>query len=225
VENQIEERGGDSTRKLAEILVARSKSSGNWLREHEDDEFVKRSRQDGYRSRASYKLIEIQAKHQLIKKGMRVVDLGAAPGGWSQVVMAEIGNTGRLIALDLLQMDPIEGVEIIQGDFTENEVLEQLLKQLSNQKFDLVLSDMAPNLSGMREIDLPKSIYLMELALDFAGSMLNSGGSLLVKGFQGEGIDGFRATMKSMFSKVKTCKPRASRDRSREFYLLGVGLK
>jgi len=225
VENQIEERGGDSTRKLAEILVARSKSSGNWLREHEDDEFVKRSRQDGYRSRASYKLIEIQEKHQVIKKGMRVVDLGAAPGGWSQVVVQRIGQAGRLFALDLLQMDPIQGVETIQGDFTENEVLEQLLEQLSEQKLDLVLSDMAPNLSGMKEIDLPKSIYLMELALDFAASMLNPGGSFLVKGFQGEGIDGFRATMKSMFSKVKTCKPRASRDRSREFYLLGVGLK
>lgn len=205
--------------------MARSKSSVNWLREHEDDEYVKLSRKDGYRSRASYKLLEIQEKHQIIKAGMRVVDLGAAPGGWSQVAVKRVGANGRLFALDVLAMDPISQVEIIQGDFTEDSILQQLLHQLDNQKLDLVLSDMAPNLSGMKEIDQPKMMYLMELALDFAVSMLKPGGVFLVKAFQGEGIDGFREIMKATFMQVKTCKPKASRDRSREMYLLGIGLK
>lgn len=205
--------------------MARSKSSGNWLREHESDEYVRLARKDGYRSRASYKLLEIQEKHHLLKPGMRVVDLGAAPGGWSQVAAPLIEPGGRLFALDILPMDPLPHVEVIQGDFTDELVLQQLLDRLSNQKLDLVLSDMAPNLSGMKEIDQPRMVHLMELALDFAVLMLKSGGSLLVKGFQGEGIDGFREIMKSSFTQVKTCKPKASRDRSREIYLLGAGLK
>jgi 23S rRNA (uridine2552-2'-O)-methyltransferase len=205
--------------------VARSKSSGNWLREHESDEYVRLSRKDGYRSRASYKLLEIQEKHQLLKPGMRVVDLGAAPGGWSQVAAQMIDPGGLLFALDILPMDPIPQVEVIEGDFTEDAVLQQLLQVLSNQRLDLVLSDMAPNLSGMKQIDQPRMVYLMELALDFAASMLKTGGLFLVKGFQGEGIDGFREVMKSKFAQVKTCKPKASRDRSREIYLLGIGFK
>lgn len=205
--------------------MSRSKSSGNWLREHESDEYVRLSRKDGYRSRASYKLLEIQEKHHLLKPGMRVVDLGAAPGGWSQVASRIIEPGGRLFALDILPMDPIPQVEVIEGDFTSDAILQQLLDKLSNQKLDLVLSDMAPNLSGMKEIDQPRMVYLMELALDFAVLMLKTGGVLLVKGFQGEGIDGFREIMKAKFAQVKTCKPKASRDRSREIYLLGVGLK
>lgn len=205
--------------------MARSKSSGNWLREHESDEYVRLARKDGYRSRASYKLLEIQDKHLLLKPGMRVVDLGAAPGGWSQVAARVIGPGGRLFALDILPMDPIPQVEVIEGDFTDELVLQQLLDRLAGQKLDLVLSDMAPNLSGMKAVDQPRMVYLMELALDFAGLTLKSGGVLLVKGFQGEGIDGFREIMKSKFTQVKTCKPKASRDRSREIYLLGAGLK
>lgn len=205
--------------------MARSKSSGSWIKEHEDDEYVKLSRRDGFRSRASYKLIEIQERHKIIRPGMRVVDLGASPGGWSQVVTKVMKSTGQVYALDLLQMDPIAGVMAIQGDFTEDDVLQQLLDELGDQKIDLVISDMAPNLSGMKDVDQPRMLYLMELALAFSGSMLVEGGSLLVKGFQGEGIDSFRQQMKSMFITIKTCKPKASRARSREFYLLGCGRK
>lgn len=156
---------------------------------------------------------------------MRIVDLGAAPGGWSQVVIKETGSTGQVYALDLLPIEPIGGVTRLQGDFTEDEVLQRVLDELASQKIDLVLSDMAPNLSGMKQIDQPRMVYLMELALEFARSMLKPGGSLLVKGFQGEGIDDFRRAMKLTFKTVKTCKPEASRNRSAEFYLLGRGMK
>lgn len=205
--------------------MARSKSSSNWIREHEDDKYVKLARRDGYRSRASYKLMEIQERYKIIKPGMSIVDLGAAPGGWSQVVIKVMGSKGRVYALDLLPMEPIGGVTRLQGDFTEDEVLQRLLDELEDQKLDLVISDMAPNLSGMKEIDQPRMVYLMELALEFARSMLKPGGALLVKGFQGEGIDGFRQAMKLTFKTVKTCKPEASRARSAEFYLLGSGMK
>lgn len=205
--------------------MARSKSSGHWVREHEEDKYVKLARKDGYRSRASYKLIEIQERYKIIRPGMRIVDLGAAPGGWSQVAIKEMRSNGRVYGLDLLPIKPINGMTRIQGDFTENEVLQRLLDELKGQKIDLVISDMAPNLSGMKEIDQPRMVCLMELALEFAGSMLKQGGSFLVKGFQGEGIDNFRQAMKLMFATVKTCKPKASRARSREFYLLGCGMK
>ena len=205
--------------------MARSKSSSNWIKEHEDDRYVKLARKDGYRSRASYKLMEIQERHNIIRPGMRIVDLGAAPGGWSQVVINEMGSNGTVYALDILPIEPIGGVTRIQGDFTEDDVLQRVLDELKGEKVDLVISDMAPNLSGMKEIDQPRMVYLMELALDFAQSMLKPGGSVLVKGFQGEGIDGFRQAMKLTFKTVKTCKPEASRARSAEFYLLGRGMK
>ena len=205
--------------------MARSKSSGNWIKEHEDDKYVKLARKEGYRSRASYKLMEIQERHKIIRPGMRIVDLGAAPGGWSQVVIKEVGTDGQVYALDLLPIEPISGVTRLQGDFTEDDVLQRLLAELQDQVIDLVISDMAPNLSGMKEIDQPAMVYLMELALEFARSVLEPGGSLLVKGFQGEGIDSFRNAMKLTFGTLKTCKPRASRARSREFYLLGSGMK
>ena len=156
---------------------------------------------------------------------MRIVDLGAAPGGWSQVVINEMESNGKVYALDILPIEPIGGVTRIQGDFTEDDVLQRVLDELKGEKVDLVISDMAPNLSGMKEIDQPRMVYLMELALDFAQSMLKPGGSVLVKGFQGEGIDGFRQAMKLTFKTVKTCKPEASRARSAEFYLLGRGMK
>jgi 23S rRNA (uridine2552-2'-O)-methyltransferase len=205
--------------------VPRSKSSSNWIKEHEDDKFVKLARKNGFRSRASYKLMEIQEQHRIIQSGMRIVDLGAAPGGWSQVVIKEVGPNGLVYALDLLPIEPIDGVTRLQGDFTEDEVLQRLLDELHHQRIDLVISDMAPNLSGMKEVDQPGMVYLMELALEFARSVLNPGGSLLVKGFQGEGIDTFRQLMKSTFKTLKTCKPAASRARSSEFYLLGRGMK
>ena len=156
---------------------------------------------------------------------MRIVDLGAAPGGWSQVVIDEMGSNGKVYALDVLPIEPIGGVTRFQGDFTEDDVLQRVLDELKGAKVDLVISDMAPNLSGMKEIDQPRMVYLMELALDFAESILKPGGSILVKGFQGEGIDGFRQAMKLTFKTVKTCKPEASRARSAEFYLLGCGMK
>jgi len=205
--------------------VARSKSSGEWIREHEGDKYVKLAREEGYRSRASYKLLEIQNRYKLIRPGMCIVDLGAAPGGWCQVAAKELKSAGRLIALDLLPIQPIRDVTLIQGDFTDDKTLQRLMEELAGQKVDLVISDMAPNLSGMKAVDQPRMVYLMELALEFAGSMLIPGGCFLVKGFQGEGIDAFRHAMKSMFLRVRTCKPKASRARSREFYLLGSGLK
>jgi 23S rRNA (uridine2552-2'-O)-methyltransferase len=208
-----------------EYQVARSKSSSNWIKEHEDDKYVKLARKDGYRSRASYKLIEIQQRHKIIRPGMRMVDLGAAPGGWSQVAINAMRSVGKVYALDLLPIEPIGGVTCLQGDFTEDEVLQRLLDELQGQKVDLVISDMAPNLSGMKQIDQPGTVYLMELAFEFARSMLKPGGTLLVKGFQGEGIDSYRQAMKSTFRTLKTCKPAASRARSAEFYLLGCGMK
>jgi 23S rRNA (uridine2552-2'-O)-methyltransferase len=207
------------------VQMARSKSSSNWIKEHEDDKFVKLARKHGYRSRASYKLMEIQERYKIIRPGMRIVDLGAAPGGWSQVVIQQVGPNSQVYALDLLPMEPIDGVTRLQGDFTEDDVLQRLLDELQDQRIDLVISDMAPNLSGMKEIDQPGMVYLMELALEFARSVLKPGGALLVKGFQGEGIDNFRQVMKSTFKTLKTCKPEASRARSAEFYLLGCGMK
>ena len=205
--------------------MARSKSSKGWLQEHFDDPYVKLAKEHGYRSRASYKLLEIQHKDKLLKKGMSVIDLGAAPGSWSQVVMKAIGNRGRLIACDILPMDPIDGVEFIQGDFTEDEVYGRLVHCLDNGKVDLVISDMAPNMSGMNEIDQPKSLYLAELALDLAKNTLKCNGSLLVKVFSGEGFDSFLSELRLVFKTVKSRKPKASRSRSREIYLLACNFK
>jgi len=205
--------------------MKRSKSSSRWLADHEDDEYVKRARIEGYRSRASYKLLEIDEKYRILSTGLRVIDLGAAPGGWSQVVSRKVGKKGEVIALDLLEMPPIQDVTFIQGDFTEDSVLERLMEVTQGAAVDLVISDMAPNLSGMKDIDQPRSVYLAELALDFAVRVLNKNGVLVVKCFEGEGIDGIRQAFRANFRQVTNFKPRASRGRSREIYILGRGFK
>jgi 23S rRNA (uridine2552-2'-O)-methyltransferase len=205
--------------------MARSKSSKQWLREHFDDSYVRRSQEDGYRSRASYKLLEIQEKDQLIRPGMTVIDLGSAPGGWSQVAAALVGEKGKVLASDILPMDSLAGVEFIQGDFTEQPVLDEILARLGDDGADLVISDMAPNLSGMKEMDQPRAMYLAELALDLAKTTLHDGAYFLVKVFQGEGFEDFHRQLKECFQSVKTRKPGASRQRSREIYLLGAGFK
>ncbi|NKI19094.1 23S rRNA (uridine(2552)-2'-O)-methyltransferase RlmE [Spongiibacter sp. KMU-166] len=211
---------------LEETIVAkRSGSSGGWLKEHFDDHYVKQSQKDGYRSRACYKLLEIQQKDRLIKPGMCVVDLGAAPGGWSQVAAELVGDNGRVLASDILPMDSLAGVEFVQGDFTEQEVFDRLMAMLAGGQADLVISDMAPNMSGMRDVDQPKAMYLCELALDMADQVLRPGGDFVVKVFQGEGFETYLASLRERFVKVLTRKPAASRPRSREVYLLGRGLK
>ena len=205
--------------------MARSKSSGRWLQEHFNDKYVKQSQQDGYRSRASYKLIELDEKDKLFKPGMTVVDLGAAPGGWSQVAARRIGDKGRVVASDILPMDSIADVEFVQGDFTEESVLNEILDLLGEAKADLVISDMAPNMSGMADIDQPKSMYLNELALDMAKTVLHKGGNFVAKLFHGEGFEELMQDARDHFNKVVTRKPDASRDRSREVYLVARGFK
>ena len=202
--------------------MKKSKTSQRWLTEHEQDPFVQRARIEGYRSRAVYKLLEIDDRLGLLQPGQIVVDLGSAPGGWSQVARARMGSLGRVIALDILEMAPIEGVEIITGDFTEDAVFDCLLERLGEDRVDLVISDMAPNLSGMKAVDLPRSAYLVELALDFAQKMLKPGGNLLVKAFEGEGIDTLRSQFRNQYKKYVNLKPKASRGRSREIYLAGL---
>ncbi|WP_282705492.1 23S rRNA (uridine(2552)-2'-O)-methyltransferase RlmE [Cobetia crustatorum] len=202
-----------------------SKSSAGWMKEHFDDAYVQRSWADGYRSRASYKLIEIDDKDRLLKPGATVIDLGAAPGGWSQIAAERVGMEGVVIASDILEMDALAGVDFIQGDFTEDTVLESILATLGKRPVDLVISDMAPNMSGMNAIDQPAGMYLVELALDLARQTLKPGGNFLVKIFQGEGFDAYLKDMRTSFNKVVTRKPEASRARSREVYLLGQGYK
>ena len=205
--------------------MSKSKSSQRWLQEHENDIYVQRARQDGYRSRATYKLLEINEKDRLFKPGMSVVDLGAAPGGWSQMAARLVGDKGQVIAMDILPMDGLAGVAFLQGDFREQDVLEQLLKMIGDQGVDLVISDMAPNISGMGVVDQPRAMYLTELALDMARQVLKPGGDFLVKVFQGEGFDEYMRDVRSSFGKVITRKPKASRPRSREVYLLARGFK
>lgn len=209
--------------------MARSKSSGNWLKEHFDDEYVKLSQKEGYRSRAIYKLKEIQQKDNLIRQNMQVVDLGAAPGGWSQYATELVGEGGRVVASDILPIDPLPFVEFIQGDFTEesvlNEILDVLYKDEKNYKADVVISDMAPNITGVEAIDQPKSIYLCELSLDMARQILKPGGSYAVKVFQGDGSDAFLKDIRSSFKQVKIRKPAASRPRSREVFMVGLGFQ
>ena len=203
--------------------MAKSKSSKGWLKEHFDDEYVRRSQQDGYRSRAIYKLIEIDEKDRLVKPGMTIIDLGAAPGGWSEYCVKKMGRNGTVIALDILPMEPIDGVTIIQGDFREDAVFEELMTEIGENRADLVISDMAPNISGMGSVDMPRAYYLCELALDLARQVLKPGGGLLVKLFQGEGFEAYNKELKSSFSKVVMRKPKASRARSREIYALATG--
>ena len=201
--------------------MARSKSSQRWLREHFSDAFVKRAQKEGYRSRAAYKLAEIDERDKLLRPGLTVVDLGAAPGGWTQYAAERIEPGGRVIALDILPMDALPGVEVIEGDFTDAAVLSRLEATLGGQTVDLVISDMAPNISGIGVSDQARAIYLAELALDFAGAHLRPGGQLLIKTFQGEGFPALYKAMQAAFDKVVTRKPQASRARSRETYLLG----
>jgi len=191
------------------------------MKEHFDDKYVKKSQQDGYRSRASYKLIEINDKDKLFRPAMRVVDLGAAPGGWSQIAAKLVGDKGVIVASDILEMAPLPGVSFVQGDFTEQEVYEAILAEIGDQKADLVISDMAPNMSGNSSSDQPQAMYLVELALDMASQVLRPGGNFLVKVFQGEGFDEYLKSMRAQFESVVTRKPDASRARSREVYLLG----
>ncbi len=200
-----------------------STTSKHWLEEHFNDRYVKQAQKEGYRSRAAYKLLEINAKAQLIKAGMRVVDLGAAPGGWSMVARDLVGLQGQVIALDILKMDPLAGVDIIQGDFTESSTLDQLLSLLNDSLVDLVISDMAPNISGMRSVDQPRALYLNELALECAQQILRPQGAFLAKLFQGSGVEHFGKELRQHFKQVKWCKPDASRARSREIYVLGTG--
>ncbi len=201
--------------------MSRSKSSSKWLKEHFDDPYVKQAQEAGYRSRAVFKLKEIDDKDQLLKPGRSVVDLGAAPGGWTEYARSKLPDKDPVFALDILPMEPIAGVDIIEGDFTSEAVLNELLEALDGAKINLVLSDMAPNISGMKAIDQPKAMYLAELALDFCQQAMAPGGDFLVKVFQGEGFDDFLRAMRDRFQKVLVRKPSASRPRSREVYLLG----
>lgn len=205
--------------------MARSKSSKRWLAEHFDDPFVKQAQRQGLRSRAAFKLLELHHKYALIRNGMCVVDLGAAPGSWSQLVREVVGPQGKVIALDILTMKPLQSVDFIQGDFTEDGPLQVLEAMLDNRRPDLVLSDMSPNMSGVEAVDMPRAMYLAELALSFAGQWLRPGGDFLSKVFQGEGFDGFVLACRSDFYKVVIHKPKASRPRSREVYVLGRGRK
>ncbi|MCL6415437.1 23S rRNA (uridine(2552)-2'-O)-methyltransferase RlmE [Aestuariirhabdus sp. Z084] len=205
--------------------MARSKSSGRWLKEHFDDQYVKQSQKDGYRSRASYKLLEIQEKDRILRPGMSLVDLGAAPGGWCQVAAKIVGEKGRIVASDILDMDPIADVAFVKGDFTEETVLEQILQEIGSEQVDLVISDMAPNMSGMTAVDQPKAMYLAELALDMARQVLKPGGAFLTKVFQGEGFDEYFRDMRGSFDRLQSRKPQSSRPRSREIYLLARGFK
>lgn len=204
--------------------MARSKTSAGWLKEHFDDQYVKQSQIDGYRSRASYKLLEIQKKDKLFKPGMTVIDLGAAPGGWSQVAQELVGEKGKVIASDILPMSALPDVVFVQGDFTDELVFDELMSKIDG-KVDLVISDMAPNMSGNAAVDIPNAMYLVELALDMARQTLKPGGVFIAKVFQGEGFDALLSEMRKSFSKVYSRKPDASRARSREIYQIGVGFK
>lgn len=206
--------------------MAKKKSSSKaWLKEHRDDIFVQRAQKEGYRSRACYKLLELNERDRLIRPGMRVVDLGAAPGGWSQVAGSLVGAKGRVIATDILPMDTLEDVEFIQGDFTEDTVFDALLEAIGDHPVDLVMSDMAPNMSGVAAVDQPRAMYLVELAVDMAARVLAPKGAFVAKVFQGEGFDELFRTLREQYTTVLTRKPEASRPRSREVYIVAKGFK
>ena len=206
--------------------MPRKKSSSKaWLKEHREDPYVQQAQREGFRSRACYKLLEIQDKDRLIRPGMTVVDLGSAPGGWSQVAASIVGSRGRVVASDILPMDSLEDVQFIQGDFTEDAVFEALLAAIGDDGADLVISDMAPNMSGMTAVDQPRSMYLVELALDLAQRVLKPGGAFISKVFHGEGFEELLKEVRGSFDRVTTRKPAASRPRSREVYLVAVGYK
>mgnify|MGYP002655969594 CR=1 FL=1 len=199
-----------------------SKSSKAWMKEHIDDYYVQKAQKDGYRARAAYKLLEINEKTGLIKKGMTVVDLGSAPGSWSLVAGQLVGDDGILIASDILPMDTLENVTFIQGDFREEEIFNKIMDEIGGRRVDVVLSDMAPNTSGMSAVDMPRMMYLCELAVDFALNVLPDGGALIMKVFQGEGSPKLRADMQKKFSKIKSIKPKASRPRSKEMFWVAI---
>ncbi len=203
----------------------RSASSGRWLKEHFDDKYVLEAQKKGFRSRAIFKLEEIQGKDKLLKSGMTVVDLGAAPGGWSQYAAEQVGASGQVIACDILPMDSLPGVSFLQGDFREDAVLDALLERIKPDMVDVVMSDMAPNMSGNLSSDQPKAMYLVELALDMCRQVLASNGAFVVKVFQGEGFEPYLAEVRSMFKTVKIRKPDSSRARSREVYIVATGYK
>lgn len=205
--------------------MARSKSSSRWLKEHFDDSYVQRAQREGWRSRAVYKLEELDQKYRLLKPGMTVVDLGAAPGGWSQYAAKVLGNKGNLFALDILPMDALPDVVFIEGDFREAEVLARLKAELGDRTIDLVMSDIAPNITGMDAVDQPRTMYMVELAVDFAREMLRPGGSFVCKVFQGEGFDLMVQDLRKDFGRVVVRKPKASRPRSREVYLVASDRK
>ncbi len=205
------------------VRITNNKLSGRskaWLKEHMEDVYVQRAQKDGYRARAAYKLLEIQEKDKLIRPGMTVLDLGAAPGSWCQVAAKLVGDRGQVVASDILPMDGLAGVRFVQGDFREQEVFDQILDLLGGEPADLVISDMAPNMSGTASADLPRAMYLCELALDMAVKVLKPGGSFVVKVFQGEGYDEYRKAILRHFKVLKSRKPAASRPRSREIYLV-----
>ena len=203
----------------------RSASSSRWLQEHFSDKYVQEAQKKGFRSRAWFKLDEIQKSDKLFKPGMTVVDLGAAPGGWSQYVVTQIGGKGRIIACDLLPMDPIVGVDFLQGDFRDELVMKALLERVGDNKVQVVMSDMAPNMSGTPAVDIPRAMYLVELALEMSRDVLAPGGSFVVKVFQGEGFDEYLREIRSLFTKVKVRMPDSSRARSREVYIVATGRK
>ncbi|KGE02687.1 23S rRNA (uridine(2552)-2'-O)-methyltransferase RlmE [Pseudohaliea rubra] len=204
-------------------MAKKRSSSKAWLREHREDPYVQRAQREGYRSRACYKLLELQQRDRLIRRAMTVVDLGSAPGGWSQVAAELVGDSGRVVASDILPMDNLAGVTFIQGDFTEDAVFDAICGELAGKGADVVLSDMAPNMSGMTAVDQPRAMLLAELALDLARRMLRPGGAFACKVFQGEGFDTLLASARSGFERVHTRKPAASRPRSREVYLVAIG--
>lgn len=201
-------------------MAKKSSSSKAWLKEHRDDPYVQQAQREGYRSRACYKLLELQQKDRLIRPGMTVVDLGSAPGGWSQVAAELVGHKGRVVASDILPMDALAGVEFVEGDFTEDTVFEQILSVVGDAPVDSVISDMAPNMSGLTAVDQPRAMYLVELAVDMARRILAPGGSFVAKVFQGEGFDALIRDVRGDFGRVLTRKPKASRPRSREVYLV-----
>lgn len=200
-------------------------SSARWMQEHFDDEFVKKAQRLGLRSRAVFKLEEINNKDKLIKPGMKVIDLGAAPGGWSEYAVKAVGDKGQVIACDILSMDPIVGVDFLQGDFREDAVLDALLTRINGKTIDVVMSDMAANMTGNETADSARSMYLVELALDMCNQVLKKNGSFVVKVFQGNGFEDFMKDVRAAFTTVKTRKPESSRARSREVYLVATGFK
>jgi 23S rRNA (uridine2552-2'-O)-methyltransferase len=205
--------------------VAKKGSSRRWMQEHLTDEYVKKAQKEGYRCRAVYKLLEIIERKEIIKSGSMVLDLGAAPGGWSQVAAKFVGNSGKVIASDILPIEDIIGVDFVQGDFTEQTVYDELIMMTNGNKIDTVLSDMAPNMSGQLSVDQPKSMYLAELAVDMAIKTLSKNGNFIVKVFQGDGFDAYVKNARNAFKKVSIIKPKASRPRSKEVYLLASQLK